>query len=320
MAVIAIIVALLLEQWHPLSDRKVWRSAVSSCAEWLENTFNAGEERHGTIAWLVAVLPPVVGTIALYAFLVWLEPLLGLAFNIAALYVTLGFRQFSHYFTALHAALREGDLDRARQEIAAWRGEAAMHHSREEVMRLAIEEALVSSHRHVFGVLFWFVVLPGPSGAILYRLAVYLRERWGKLGVFGRTAEQVYSVLEWPAARLTAAAFAVVGDFEDAVYCWRTQAAPGPTRNGRRACRGRRRDGRSAGNAACRAGRRRAAARAGYRRGGRPAVPRYDGGPAVARPRTVGVRAARRKRGARALKSAGARVSRPRQRRTSSTV
>ena len=228
MAVIAIIAALLLEQWHPLGDRKVWRAAVSSCADWLENTFNAGEQRHGTIAWLVAVVPPVAGSIALYAFLVWLEPLLALAFNIAALYVTLGFRQFSHYFTSLHAALREGDLDRARQEIAAWRGQAAMHHSREEVMRLAIEEALVSSHRHVFGVLFWFVLLPGPSGAILYRLAVYLRDRWGKLGAFGRSAEQAYSILEWPAVRLTAAAFAVVGDFEDAVYCWRTQARAWP--------------------------------------------------------------------------------------------
>ena len=28
--------------------------------------------------------------------------------------------------------------------------------------------------------------------------------------------------------RFTAAAFAVVGDFEDAVYCWRTQAANWP--------------------------------------------------------------------------------------------
>jgi cobalamin biosynthesis protein CobD/CbiB len=28
--------------------------------------------------------------------------------------------------------------------------------------------------------------------------------------------------------RLTAAAFAVVGDFEDAVYCWRTQARSWP--------------------------------------------------------------------------------------------
>ena len=228
MAVIAIIAALLLEQWRPLSDRKMWRAAVSSCAEWIERTLNAGEERHGTIAWLVAVVPPVGAAIAIHALLAWVEPLLALLFNVAALYVTLGFRQFSHYFTTAHAALREGDLDRARAAVASWRGQAAMHLSREEVMRVAIEEALVSSHRHVFGVLFWFVLLPGPSGAILYRLAVYLRERWAKLGAFGRTAEQVYSVLEWPASRLTAAAFAVVGDFEDAVYCWRTQARAWP--------------------------------------------------------------------------------------------
>jgi cobalamin biosynthesis protein CobD/CbiB len=228
MAVIAIIAALLLEQWRPLSDRKMLRAAVDAYAQWLENTFNAGEERHGTIAWLVAVVPPVGAAIALYLALLWLEPLLALLFNVAALYVTLGFRQCSHYFTSLHAALREGDLDRARAEIAAWRGQPAMHLSREEVTRLALEEALVASHRHVFGVLFWFMLLPGPSGAILYRLAIYLRDRWAKHGAFGRSAAQAYSFLEWPASRLTAAAFAVVGDFEDAVYCWRTQARAWP--------------------------------------------------------------------------------------------
>ena len=31
-------------------------------------------------------------------------------------------------------------------------------------------------------------------------------------------------MLEWPATRLTAIAFAIVGDFEDAIYCWRTQS------------------------------------------------------------------------------------------------
>ncbi|MBS3935011.1 MAG: cobalamin biosynthesis protein, partial [Sulfuritalea sp.] len=30
--------------------------------------------------------------------------------------------------------------------------------------------------------------------------------------------------LDWLPARITAASFAIVGDFEDAVYCWRTQA------------------------------------------------------------------------------------------------
>lgn len=228
MSALAVITALLLEQWRPLGERKAYFAALAAWAAWLERSFNAGESRHGLIAWLVAVVPPVAGTLALYALLAWASPLLALAFNVAALYLTLGFRQFSHYFTDLQLAVRAGDLDRARELIAAWRGEPAQHLSREEVIRLAIEEALVASHRHVFGVLFWFVLLPGPSGAVLYRLALYLRRRWQPLGAFGAFAERASRLLEWPAVRLTAASFAVVGDFEDAIYCWRTQAAAWP--------------------------------------------------------------------------------------------
>ena len=224
MGVLAIIAALVLEQWRPLGDRKGWHAALAGGANWLEATFNAGEARHGSVAWLIAVLPAVLGAVALHYALEWIHPLAALALNVAALYLTLGFRQFSHFFTDIQKALREGDVERARQTIGAWRGEPAAHRSREEVIRLAIEEALAASHRHVFGVLFWFVLLPGPSGAILYRLAAFLRRRWGGMGAFGRTAERAYALLEWPAVRLTAAAFAVVGDFEDAVYCWRSQA------------------------------------------------------------------------------------------------
>jgi cobalamin biosynthesis protein CobD/CbiB len=63
---------------------------------------------------------------------------------------------------------------------------------------------------------------------VLYRLAAYFCARWKNLGGFGRFAQQAFRVLEWPAVRLTAAAFAVVGDFEDAVYCWRSQARAWP--------------------------------------------------------------------------------------------
>ena len=71
----------------------------------------------------------------------------------------------------------------------------------------------------------WYVLLPGPSGAILYRLAYFLSRRWGGQGNFGRFAVKAFALLEWPAVRLTAVSFAIVGDFEDAVYCWRTQAS-----------------------------------------------------------------------------------------------
>jgi adenosylcobinamide-phosphate synthase len=228
MSAIAIVAALLLEQWRPLGDRKAVFALLARWANWLERSFNAGAARHGMVAWLVAVLPALAAAIALHYALLWASPLLAIAFNVAALYLTLGFRQFSHYFTDLQLAIRAGDVDRARELIGAWRGEPAQHRSREEVIRLALEEALVASHRHVFGVLFWYLLLPGPSGAILYRLALYLQRRWRALGAFGEFTGRAYRLLEWPAVRLTAASFAVVGDFEDAIYCWRTQARAWP--------------------------------------------------------------------------------------------
>jgi len=224
MSVLAIVAALLLEQWHPLGERKAWSAVLGQGAQWLEAAFNAGEHRHGMIAWIIAVAPAVAAAAGLHAFLYWVHPLFALLFNVAVLYLTLGFRQFSHYFSGVQEALRDADLERARGQLGAWRSQASGHCTREEVIRLSIEEALASSHRQVFGVLFWFVLLPGPSGAVLYRLATYLERRWGGLGAFGGFAQRARDLLEWPAVRMTAAAFAVVGDFEDAVYCWRTQA------------------------------------------------------------------------------------------------
>jgi cobalamin biosynthesis protein CobD/CbiB len=224
MSVLAIMAALVLEQWRPLDHGRTVHAWLSAWAGWLEQAFNGGERRHGMIAWLVAVLPPFVAAILIHQLLASAHFLLALAFNIAVLYFTLGFRQFSHHFTEIQLAVKSGDVERARQLLEEWRGASGVTRTREEVIRLSIEEALVASHRHVFGVLLWYVLLPGPSGALLYRLAAFLQQRWRDLGGFGRFAGHAFQLLEWPAVRLTAASFAVVGDFEDAVYCWRTQA------------------------------------------------------------------------------------------------
>jgi len=233
MSLIALIAALLLEQWRPLADRRYLFSLAARYAMFLERQFNAGEAEHGVIAWIVAVLPPVIGLGILYLVLWRISPLLALLFNIAALYFTMGFRQVGHYFTEIHLALKQDDLPAAREVLARWRGHKCDDLGREAIVRLTIEQALVASHRHVFGVVFWFVILPGPTGPVLYRLTIFLARRWGGGGLsdttqFGRFANQALAVLDWPALRITAIAFAVVGDFEDAVYCWRTQAEHWP--------------------------------------------------------------------------------------------
>jgi cobalamin biosynthesis protein CobD/CbiB len=230
MSLLSLMAALLLEQWRPLADRRYLYSLLARYASWLEGLFNAGEAQQGKVAWFVAVLPAVLVAWVLYAVANATNPFVAFLLNVGALYLTMGFRQRSHFFTDIHAALRKDDLVKAREALSAWRQEDCADLDREAVTRLALEEALISSHRYVFGVIFWFVLLPGPTGAILYRLTMFLDGRWSEsaspgLERFGQFAHRVFAALDWLPSRFTAAAFAIVGDFENAVYCWRTQAA-----------------------------------------------------------------------------------------------
>ena len=233
MTVISLIVVLLLEQVRPLADREAVGVPLLRYAGFFEKHFNDGQEHHGMIAWLLAVLPVTIICAAVYFALMAMSPLLGFVWNVAILYLALGFRQFSHYYTDIHLALRMGEIERARSLLGEWRGRSADGLNATEIARLAMEEALVASHRHVFAVVVWFVLLPGPAGALMYRLAYYFQKRWGErrdveFGAFGRFAVKAFNFIDWLPVRITAAAFAIVGDFEDAVYCWRTQAARWP--------------------------------------------------------------------------------------------
>ncbi|MFO1304867.1 MAG: CobD/CbiB family protein [Burkholderiales bacterium] len=232
------IVALGLEQWRAFDWRAAVERAFVRYARMLERKLNGGTRQHGAIAVAAALAPPVIVTGAVYWIAETLNPVLGLLVNVAVLYFLMGFRRFSHALSAIVAALAANDLLAARRALAAWRGgSSAADLSSAEVARLAIERGLVDAYRQVFGVIFWFVVLPGPAGAVLYRAAVLLAEEWrGPVpGVepspvvqaraeFGVPAKVLLHVLDWLPVRLTAISFAVVGDFEDAVACWRTQA------------------------------------------------------------------------------------------------
>ncbi len=237
MSLLSLITALLLEQLHPLSSRKYLYSLLAGYVDFFQRNFNAGERRHGRVAWILAVFFPVLLVAALYYLLLRVHPVFAWAFSVLVLYLTMGFRQFSHYFTDIHLALREKQLGKARELLGSWLGKSCDDLSYEEVARVTIEQALLASHRNVFGVVFWFVILMmlglGPIGAILYRLALFLYSRWGlqeeaDFGNYGAFARAAYHVMEWLPLRLTASTFAIVGNFEDTVYCWRNQAQDWP--------------------------------------------------------------------------------------------
>ena len=206
-------------------------------ARWIERRWNGGTSQHGWFALVAAVVLPVTAVELLFLAAWLVHPALGLVCNIIVLYFMMGFRRFSHAVSAVINALKASDLTEARRALASWRGGSTSELSSDDVARLAIECGLVDAYRQVFAVIFWFVILPGPAGALLYRAVALLAEEWGEVlpgveptpltqarGEFGRPARQLLALLDWIPVRLTALSFAIVGDFEDAVACWRTQA------------------------------------------------------------------------------------------------
>ncbi len=237
MSLFSVLLALLIEQLKPLQRGAVVHAALTSWMRWAGRNFDAGRDRHAWVVWGITVVLPALLTWAVHAGVVHYSLLLGLVWNVAVLYVTLGFRQFSHYFTDIRDALDREDEIEARRLLTEWRHLDVSELPRTELLRHVIEHSLLAAHRHVFGVFFWFIVLAslgfGPAGAVLYRVAEFASRYWAyrSRSVGEPTNERLmalsqkmFGLMDHLPARLTAFGFAVVGNFEEAINCWRRDA------------------------------------------------------------------------------------------------
>ena len=269
MSFFAILFALLIEQVRPLPRHSVVHGLLRSWVRWASRNFDAGKRQHGWIAWALAVVLPTLGVWGVYWLLaLWVGWPAAVVFSVGVLYLTLGFRQFSHHFTTIRDALEAGDEATARQLLARWQRVDASQLPSSEIVRHVVEYSVLEAHRHVFGVLLWFSVLAafgfGPAGAIFFRLSEFVARYWhGEQAVHGGTklpesqmtpldsqapdqsvtddglvspavqqaAEAAWQVIDWLPARTTAVAFAVVGSFEEAIDCWRNYAQRFPGDN-----------------------------------------------------------------------------------------
>lgn len=244
MSFFAILLALVLEQARPLGLGNPVYRAIENWTGWVARTLDAGQQHLAWVTWGMATLAPAVLAMFVHTLahlgLGWVAAAL---WNVALLYVTLGFRQFSHHFTAIREALEEGDEQKARELLARWQEVQVGDIARSEIVRHVIEHSVVAAHRHVFGVFFWYAVLSviglGPAGAVVYRLAEYVQRRWqreqgadgGVSAVLAGVAQRAWVLLDWLPARTTALGFAIVGSFEDAMDGWRHHAQKFPEDN-----------------------------------------------------------------------------------------
>ncbi|NMG03317.1 CobD/CbiB family protein [Azoarcus taiwanensis] len=238
MTVFSLLFALLLEQFKPLSSEYRAARWLQPLADKLVELYDDGSVRSGRVAWGLGVIGLAVASWLVWWALWWVHPLFALFFNVGVLYVVLANHADSRAFGDIVVQLAAGNTDRACELLGQWRGRDHTGAAASEIARVGIETGLVTGHRRVFGPLFWFVLLPGPAGVVLYRAAEHLAEAWrerqtgveGEPSHFGEFARRAFDVIDWVPVRLTALAFSVLGNFEDAMYCWRSQSVLWPDR------------------------------------------------------------------------------------------
>ncbi|OYW39749.1 MAG: cobalamin biosynthesis protein CobD [Hydrogenophilales bacterium 12-61-10] len=227
MAFFTVLTAVALEHLRPLRQPLPHYQQYARFTQWLEHRFNANAFSHGAIAWGLAVVPLLLGVWLLDRLLEGVSPFLSWAWSVGVLYLTLGFKYFSDDAERVARLLRAGDLDGARAQLIASGGGDASHFNADDIARVTIEQVMAASHRQMFGVLLWFVLLMpfGPVGAVLFRTASILARRWASTqGHFGVFAQRAFHAINWLPVRLTGLTYAIAGNFEDATFCWRTQA------------------------------------------------------------------------------------------------
>jgi adenosylcobinamide-phosphate synthase len=203
---------------------------------------------------LLVVVPAGLAVLIHWILAYTLGWLFAVAWNVALLYITLGFRQFSHHFTGIRDALNDGDEVLARRLLAEWQQVEVNDLPRNEIVRHVIEHSILSAHRHVFGVFFSYALLSviglGPVGAVVYRVSEFAKRYWAtsidnsalKLSPessehalvsesLRHRANETWHAIDWMPARATAMSFAIMGSFEDAMDGWRHHAEKFPDDN-----------------------------------------------------------------------------------------
>ena len=250
MSLIALIFALSLSYYLPRSHPEKLKNIFLSAAHRLARpqSFKARFLENDILAWLLtALLPAIVIGVAFY-FCNHFLPVLGLLLNVIVLYFTLTFDGVFNKPTQIVDALRDNHNALANSLYREWvpnDAETVSDLSNTAIARKSIEVSLQRGHYQWFAPIFWFIIFSaiglGAAGAVLYRLTDILahdtpitpqpsnpnqpsENLTEAVTTQASVSSQLFAWFDTPPAHLTGWGFAIMGDFEDALYCWREQA------------------------------------------------------------------------------------------------
>jgi membrane protein required for beta-lactamase induction len=207
-------------------DRVLWNGSERRDFGWLRNYLAwwltrpwLKPARHSRWLGLGPLIPPLL-------LVVWLQtavvPALGamLEFVFATLILlfSLGPRDLGRDVDEFLSRMSAGDIGADEGPAAAIiDGQAE---STGDTAERVQEGILIGLCRRYIGPVFWFAVL-GPAGAASYRLAERMSRFLNAHHPAAAPGDHVFPVLNWIPARLTAAGFAIAGNFDAVAAAWK---------------------------------------------------------------------------------------------------
>ena len=213
-----------VRRWHPLIGFGRMADRVEGRLNRLPPGGALSRRALGTLALALVVGVPV----SVIAWVVSCSPAwMTVAIHVLALYFALGAKSLWEHVRPVGVALAANDIERARKLAARIVTRDLTLASESDVARAAVESALENGNDAIFAALFWFI-LAGAPGVIAYRLVNTLDAMWGYKTTrhiyFGWAAARLDDAMNYLPARLTALAYALLGNIRLGLHCWRSQA------------------------------------------------------------------------------------------------
>lgn len=175
----------------------------------------------GLISLLMLLVPFMYVAYILSSF-----GIIGTLIDIALIYLAIGSRSLQEHALRVYEALSDRNLDEARTHIGMLVSRDTSSLDEKQIAKAGVESVLENGCDAIFGALFWFVIAGAP-GVVMYRLANTLDAMWGykneRFLYFGWAAAKLDDILNYIPARLTALTYAFLGNYQNAIHCWRTQ-------------------------------------------------------------------------------------------------
>lgn len=186
---------------------------------------NAWQICKGGLALFVLIGPFVLVT--------WLavsqgyEPYMNWLLSSIILYWAIGYQSLIGHVERIVTEFKHDDLSSARHALSMVVSRDTEHLNQPQIIQASIETTLENGSDAIFAPIFWFCLLGAP-GVVAYRLINTLDAMWGYKNArylyFGRVAAKLDDVMNFIPARLVAFSYAMLGNFQLALHCWRTQS------------------------------------------------------------------------------------------------